>query len=874
MPINAGTIFVNVLPNTTGFGPALNTQMGRIASSASRTGTALSRRLTLPIVAAGAAAVKLNVDFESAMSKITGLVGISRKQTEEWGDEILGLAGKLPQAPQELAEALYFVSSAGIATKDAMEVVRISAKAAAAGLGDTAGIADLLTSALNAYGIENLSAAEASDILVAAVREGKGEASDFATSLGRVIPVAQAMGIEFDQVSAAVSALTLGGLNVPEAVTAIRGFMTTLIKPTKEARDVFKEAGTSIDEIRQITESQGLRVGLTRLKELIGGNLDTMGKLIPNVRALTGFLSLTGANAEQVNEIFNELATATGSTEHAFDEAATTAEFKLNAALSSVKAAGIELGRALTPMVEALGRGIQKLADWFGDLSDEQQANILKWAALLAVIGPVLRIFGGLLGTGIRVVNMLAALGGAGRTAATGLAATNTSAATMATTVGKTKTAGLTGSLGRLGAVLRGAGIAAGIAFIGSTIQGAISDAMAYNQAIDDIIAGTTTAFQVQKDIHDRIEEMSWWELATQGVRELLPGIDSIRELGENLPEESAAAAAEAAAAIKEEWLKILGRDDFVSALDKGVGSISDFIESVGNTPTALQPATTALVEQLAHFEQLGGNLDDVNLEYLRLLTQSGNVAEASNIVSGMVDRQRRAWEKNHIILKGNEHENRLLAAQVASVTNATDQQRVMVLRGNAALDEAGIKLSKMEQATFNALVETGNLGGAQALLSDKLRASGIEGAGLYQQLKNLDKTFTAKVNADTAGALADVQTVQAAITTLTGKTYYINLGVTNPQLVNLVNGPEPRHSGGPVRAGTPYLVGSAGHEELFVPDRGGHIVPGSVVGAAAAAGAGGSQVLDIVDSNLGLVMTGVLREADEHEARGGRMRR
>jgi hypothetical protein len=76
-------------------------------------------------------------------------------------------------------------------------------KAAAVGLGETKTIADLATSAMNAYGSDTLSASAATDILATAVREGKLEASELAGSMGGVIPIASNLGVEFHEVAGA-----------------------------------------------------------------------------------------------------------------------------------------------------------------------------------------------------------------------------------------------------------------------------------------------------------------------------------------------------------------------------------------------------------------------------------------------------------------------------------------------------------------------------------------------------------------------------------------------------------------------------------------------------------------------------------------------
>ena len=107
-------------------------------------------------------------------------------------------------------------TSAGFEGKEALDVLEASAKAAAAGLGETKQVADAVTSAVNAYGIENLSAARSTDILVATVREGKAEADSIAGALGQVLPAASELGVEFAELGGTIAALTRIGLGADQ----------------------------------------------------------------------------------------------------------------------------------------------------------------------------------------------------------------------------------------------------------------------------------------------------------------------------------------------------------------------------------------------------------------------------------------------------------------------------------------------------------------------------------------------------------------------------------------------------------------------------------------------------------------------------------
>jgi hypothetical protein len=171
------TLRVSIIGDARGYQSALSAA----TSTTGRFGSSIARSLkigSLALAAGGVAAVKMADSFETSMQRVVGLAGQSQKQVDAWGKQLLQLGPQLGKSPQELADALYFVASSGVSASKAMDVVTASAKASAAGLGDTQTVADAVTSVMNAYGEANITAAQATDVLVATVREGKGEASD------------------------------------------------------------------------------------------------------------------------------------------------------------------------------------------------------------------------------------------------------------------------------------------------------------------------------------------------------------------------------------------------------------------------------------------------------------------------------------------------------------------------------------------------------------------------------------------------------------------------------------------------------------------------------------------------------------------------
>jgi len=367
-------------------------RVGRQLESFGRT---LTTGITAPLTAVGVASTKMATDFESSMSKITGLVGVSRDQVGAWNSELLKLAPALGKSPKELAEGMFFVTSAGLKGAQALRVLTASAKASAAGLGSTATVADAVTSAMNAYGSGALDAGRATGILVAAVREGKASAESFAPVLGALLPVAADAGVGFDEVAASLAAMTRVGAPAAEAATALRAILTTIKKPSNDAVESLDNIGLSVQGLQSMLDEKGLLATLQHLNTAFEENGVAMTDVFGNVRALSGVLSLTGGEAEKTAGIFARLATTTEQDlNKAFSVVSGTAGFKFAQVLSSIKVSAIDLGNVLIPIVipaaERLGAMIKTVTTAFQELSPTMKKAIVVAAGIAAAIGPII----------------------------------------------------------------------------------------------------------------------------------------------------------------------------------------------------------------------------------------------------------------------------------------------------------------------------------------------------------------------------------------------------------------------------------------------------------------------------------------------------
>ena len=386
--------------NASGLNNALNKASARVSQFGNKmksVGASLQRFSAIGVLAGGAA-IKMGVKFDESMTKIKSLVGIAGDEVDAMGGKVRELAKQTGVSSTEAADALFFITSAGLRGSEAMEALEASLKASASGLGETKTIADLATSAMNAYGSDTLSASGATDILTAAVREGKLESSELAGSMGQVLPVASAMGVSFNDVGAAMAAMSRTGTPAAQAATQLTAIMAGLLKPTTQAEQALATMGLSSSGLKEQIREEGLLSVLGTLKERFDANSDAAAQVFPNIRALKGVLDLTGSGAEQAGEIFKSMNNTLGDSQKAFDETSKSASFRLKKSLNAAKESFAEMGavllEALLPMLQGLANIVKNIFTAFNNLDGGTQKLIAAFGVVLIALPTLISLFG------------------------------------------------------------------------------------------------------------------------------------------------------------------------------------------------------------------------------------------------------------------------------------------------------------------------------------------------------------------------------------------------------------------------------------------------------------------------------------------------
>lgn len=373
----------------------------------------------LALAGVGAGALSSASKYEDTLAKINVLTDATDEQTKQLSDKFLELSKTIPKTPNELGASAYFVLSSGIKdVNTALEVTELAAKASAVGLGEAKDVARVVTSTLNAYKGTGLTAAQVTDILVAAVKEGSAEANDFAQSLGRVIPVASNLGVGFDELAATIAALTNAGLDTSEATTGVLGILNQLQKSTPDAEEALESVGLTIEGIRRSIQDKGFVATMQDLAVAFSGNTSAIRPLLPEVRGLNAFVSAFIVQGKNASNILVNIRKEGGITNRAFEEMSKTFSFQKDLLRNQLNVALIQIGTAILPTVN---RELQNLIKWINEnqtsiktfVTQGLEVTIETITAVASGIGYLIELLGWLPANEQAIVTAVAAMGAA-----------------------------------------------------------------------------------------------------------------------------------------------------------------------------------------------------------------------------------------------------------------------------------------------------------------------------------------------------------------------------------------------------------------------------------------------------------------------------
>ncbi len=390
------TILLKMVDKASGPMGKVGKSLRSIGKSATVAGKSLTKNLTFPILALGAASFKVFSDFETGMSSVSTLVDTTTESMKDMGKEVQDIAKRSPVALGELTSALFDIRSASIPAANAMNVLERSAQLGVAGLGSTAQAARLAAGAINAWGLEGAAADKIFNTIFQTTKNGITTIAGLEQGFGQVAGKMASAGIEVDDYFASIAALTTTTLKAAGAHTQMRAAVDGLERSGKKTRKIFRKLG--VEDFKELVKTSG---GVTEAFRLIAG---AAGKQSGALQALIGssegaaaVTALIGSQGDKQLATLKDMRKETkglADVQVAANKQFATSASKIKIMKNNLVVAGIKIGSILAPAILKLTEKLSEAVAWFDNLDDSTKDTIVRVAGIVAVVGPVLIVFG------------------------------------------------------------------------------------------------------------------------------------------------------------------------------------------------------------------------------------------------------------------------------------------------------------------------------------------------------------------------------------------------------------------------------------------------------------------------------------------------
>lgn len=362
-----------------------------------KTGAAMTRNLTLPIVAIGAAAVKTFADFDKVMTNFEARTGATAQQMERVREVALQMGRDTQFSSTQATEALLELVSSGSSVEEAIEVLPNVLDLAAAGMLELGESADLVTDIMAQFRLASEDTTMITDALVQAAASSSATVADLGDAMKNVGPVAANFGMSVEETAAALAVLAENGIKSSDAGTAMRRILTELGSDSNRVSAVMQQLGVSVEDA-----AGNFRPFDDIIKDINAG-LEGMGAVerARTINELAGVFGQTGLSALLAADGIDEMMQKMEEQQTAAEVAAKQAE-SFSAQLNMLKGSLQTLAiKVIGPLVEnVLLPFVGVLIDITNALSDAPpfiQQMTVAFLAFVAAAGPVLFIVGKLM---------------------------------------------------------------------------------------------------------------------------------------------------------------------------------------------------------------------------------------------------------------------------------------------------------------------------------------------------------------------------------------------------------------------------------------------------------------------------------------------
>lgn len=345
-------------------------------------GASLTKNVTTPILAVGAAATASFETIDKGMDIIVEKTGATGDSLEEMQNIAKSVYGQMPSSIEDVGSAVGEVNTRFMYTGDLLEETAIQfLKFAKINKLDVSSSIDSVQKAMDAWSI---GADGLTNILDVLNWEGQRTGVSMETLTSGLVnnaPLFKELNMSVDQAADLLATFEVSGF---DSSTMLNG----LSKAMKNGANDGLSLQESLDKVQEqmlnaSTDAEGLSIAY----ELFGKSGDKVYQAVKD--GIIDFNDLA-YSVEGADGVLNNVATTFENTQNPSDKMAQ----KMHQVQTAFAEVGAKLEESILPLAEKLADAIVAILDAWNNLDPGMQAMIITFIGLIAALGPVLSIIG------------------------------------------------------------------------------------------------------------------------------------------------------------------------------------------------------------------------------------------------------------------------------------------------------------------------------------------------------------------------------------------------------------------------------------------------------------------------------------------------
>ena len=345
--------------------------MDKMGRKMQQTGKNLSMKLTAPLAALGAVSFNVFKGFEAEMSKVKAVSGATAEEFKALSDNAKDLGASTMFTAREVAQLQTEFAKLGFTATEITKVTESTLALAQASGSDLARAAEVAGSTLRAFGLDASETGRVADVMAKSFSTSALDMEHFSNSMSFVAPVAKSAGMSIEETSAMLAVLANAGIKGSKAGTALRRIISEIGATGKPVSEALKDLA-----------SKGLN--LADAKDEVG-------------RSAQSALLILSEGVDQIKPLTKEFENSAGAANAMATEMGDNALGASKRLESAMEGLGISIGEVVAEAVVPMMEGIAKLASKLNKMSPAVKRSVVVIAALVASIGPLMFLTGGLL---------------------------------------------------------------------------------------------------------------------------------------------------------------------------------------------------------------------------------------------------------------------------------------------------------------------------------------------------------------------------------------------------------------------------------------------------------------------------------------------